>query len=78
MNYNEEMAELFTELGLKNWELQPIAEEDKATPENWADLEERCFLKSEENARVLFLSEIYAQDSLVCQSDGKQYTLNRR
>jgi hypothetical protein len=60
-NYNEEMATLFKELGLTGYELKEILPEERATPKDWAELEERraekCKKNEEMRAMSLWLAE---------------------
>ncbi len=66
MNYNEEMAQLFDELGLQGqFELVEIAEEDKATPADYLRLEERIRLRCDENENRFRSSEC-EQNYLPC------------
>lgn len=44
MNYNEEMAKLFNELGLE-YDIEKIEEKDKAKAKDYIDLENRLLLK---------------------------------
>lgn len=71
MNYNEEMYELFEELGLdESITLRKLSDEEKATSEDYAALEKIIDTKFNENDRMLNLSQIYANNK-TCQSDTK-------
>lgn len=52
MNYNEEMAELFKEVGLESG-IRKLNPEEKATSEDWAWLEKRIQDEFEECDRIL-------------------------
>ena len=62
-NYNEDMAKLFEELGLTGFELRKLTEEEKATPEDWAKLEQRIALRTAENSRMLDVSMFNAKNN---------------
>ncbi len=61
-NYNEEMAKLFEECGLTGFELRELTDSEKATPEDWARLEQRIALRTAENARMLDVSMFNAKN----------------
>lgn len=65
MNYNNEMAELFDELGLE-YELQALKPEEKADAAAWIELENRIALRVYENEAMLAKSEMNAARSALC------------
>ncbi len=78
MNYNEEMADFFKSLNLDDFELRQLTDDEKATFKDWDNHYARMALKDAENTKMINLSNVYSQDSSICQNEGKQYTLNRR
>ena len=55
-NYNVEMAKLFKELGLTGYELKEIPPEDRATPEDFAELDEKIAEKCRKNEEMIAMS----------------------
>lgn len=63
MNYNEEIAELFDELGI---EYKLVKINDKPTVEDYNKLKRKIFVKTEANNNMMFLSGIKSKDSMPC------------
>ncbi|MBO4246181.1 MAG: AAA family ATPase [Bacilli bacterium] len=72
-SYNEEMAQLYNELGLTDYELRPLAEEEKSNPEDWAKMADNLALKDAESTEVARLSGVYAKEGSIIQKDGKEW-----
>ena len=74
MNYNKEMMLEFKKIGFKNFKLIKIPKDKKGTYEDYLKLEKKIESYSKENEEMLYLSELYSKDSLVC---GKVLTKRR-
>ena len=65
MNFYEELEREFKNAGIKG-KIVPVPEELKPTPKDFAELEARIEKRMEENRNMMFLSEIYAANSMPC------------
>ncbi|MBR1376595.1 MAG: hypothetical protein IJ565_02155 [Bacilli bacterium] len=65
MSFYEEIEREFKNAGIEG-KIVPVPEELKPTPKDFAELEARIERGMEENRNMLFLSEIYAANSMPC------------
>lgn len=72
MNFNEEMEIVFKEAGLNDGKLILIPIEDKGTPSDYANLERKILIETEENRNMMRLSDLYLRESLPCGSNTKE------
>ena len=49
MDFNHEMAELFDSLGMKDYKVKKLKENEKPKPSDWANLEKRIALRVHDN-----------------------------
>lgn len=64
MNFNEEMDYELKPLRLGG-RIVEIKEEDKGTPQDWAELQRKIDLRCEQNEKMILQSRINAQKSIL-------------
>ena len=69
--YDEEMADLFKSLNLKNFEYGPTPEELKSKPSDWAEMTAKRTLHDAETTKMVRLSSAYAKDSSIAKEDNQ-------
>ena len=75
MNFYKELEREFKNAGLDG-KIISVPEELKPISKDFAELDRRIFEKTEENINMLFLSEMYAKNSMPC-GNMKILTKNR-
>ena len=76
MNFYEELDKEFKNAEL-NGKITSVPEELKPTPNDFEDLDRKVLERTEENRRMLFLSEMYARNEMPCETRimmGNVYT----